>query len=175
MPEYFETLKDRITFAEKMEYRFKQVEAADMCQRIISVIAGKYIEQVLENHGRLELSIIQPHTEDSGKKIVIEVSKDADATIKATPLSSIKHGDGDVWAFIEKFLPDYYHRDDVLHYDIYSRYIDHEDLAEGDAEWIYADFGSDKDKVKDTIDQMEKEFAYEALASWLETHGPESW
>ena len=175
MPEYFETLKDRITFAEKMEYRFKQVEAADMCQRIISVIAGKYIELVLENHGRLELSIIQPHTEDSGKKIVIEVSKDADATIKATPLSSIKHGDGDVWAFIEKFLPDYYHRDDVLHYDIYSRYIDHEDLAEGDAEWIYADFGSDKDKVKDTIDQMEKEFAYEALASWLETHGPESW
>ena len=61
MPEYFETQKDRITFAEKMEYRFKQVEAADMCQRIISVIAGKYIEQVLENHGRLELSIIQPH------------------------------------------------------------------------------------------------------------------
>ena len=55
-----------------MEYRFKQVEAADMCQRIISVIAGKYIELVLENHGRLELSIIQPHTEDSGKKIVIE-------------------------------------------------------------------------------------------------------
>jgi len=28
MPEYFETQKDRITFAEKMEYRFKQVEAA---------------------------------------------------------------------------------------------------------------------------------------------------
>ena len=158
-----------------MEYRFKRAEAVDMCQRIISVIAGKYIEQILESHGRLELSIIQPHTEDSGKKIVIEVSKNADATIKVMPLSSIKHGEGDVWAFIEKFLPDYYHRDDVLHYDIYSRYIDHEDLAEGDAEWIFADFGLDKEKVKDTIDQMKKGFAYEALASWLETHGPESW
>ena len=157
-----------------MEYRIKQVEAADMCQRIISVIVGKYIEKLLENNGRLELSIIQPHTEDSGKKIVIEVSKNADATIKAVSLSSVKYGKGDVWAFIEKFLPDYYHRDDILHYDIYSRYIDHEDLAEGDAEWIYADFGSDREKVKDTIGQMEKEFAYEALASWLEDHGPES-
>ena len=175
MPVYLESSEPRSTFAEKMEYRFKQAEAADMCQRIISVIAGKYIEHLLENHERLELSIIQPHTEDFGKKIVIEVSKNADATIKAMPLSSIKHGEGDVWAFIEKFLPDYYHRDDILHYDIYSRYIDNEDLAEGDADWIYADFGSDKEKVKDTIDQMEKEFAYEALASWLETHGAESW
>ena len=26
-----------------------------------------------------------------------------------------------------------------------------------------------------TNDQMEKEFVYEALLSWLETHGPESW
>lgn len=158
-----------------MKYRFKQAEAADMCQRIISVIAGKYIEKLLDNNGKLELSIIQPHTEDSGKKIVIEVLKDADATIKAMSLSSVKYGKSDVWPFIERFLPDYYHRDDVLHYDIYSRYIDHEDLAEGDAEWIYADFGSDREKVKETIDQMEKEFAYEALASWLETHGPECW
>ena len=158
-----------------MEYKFKQAEAADMCQRIISVIAGKYIEQILDSHGRLDFSIIQPHTEDSGKKIIIEVSKNADTTIKAMPLSSIKHGEGDVWAFIEKYLPDYYHRDDVLHYDIYSRFIDHEDLAEGDAEWIYADFGSDREKVEETIDQMEKEFAYEALMSWLETHKPESW
>ena len=158
-----------------MEYRFKQAEAADMCQRIISVIAGKYIDQIFEKNGRLEISIIQPHAENAGQKIVIEVSKNADATVKAMPLSSIRHGEGEVWAFIEKYLPEYYHRDDILHYDIYSRYIDHEDLAEGDAEWIYADFGSDKEKVKDTIDQMEKKFAYEALASWLETHGPESW
>ena len=175
MPEFFETQKDRRTFAEKMEYSFKQDEAADMCQRMISVIAGKYIEQILKSHGRLELSIVQPHMEGSGKKIVIEVSKDADASIKVMPLSSVRYRESDVWPFIEKFLPDYYHRDDILHYDIYSRFLDHEDLAEGDAEWIYVDFGSDRKKVEETINQMEKEFAYEALASWLKDHGPDSW
>ena len=54
MPEYFDTWKGRSTFAEKMEYSFKQAEATDMCQRIISVIAGKYIEQILESHERLD-------------------------------------------------------------------------------------------------------------------------
>ena len=120
-------------------------------------------------------SIIQPHTEDSGRKIIIEVLKDADATIKVMPLSFIRHEKGNVWAFIEKFLPDYYHRDDVLHFDIYSRYLDNEDVCESDLQWIYEDFGSDKEKVKETINQMEREFAYEALTSWLEDHGPESW
>ena len=76
-----------------------------MCRCIISVIAGKYVDQILEKHGRLELSIIQPHTEDSGRKIIIEVLKDADATIKVMPLSFIRHEKGNVWAFIEKFRP----------------------------------------------------------------------
>ena len=67
------------------------------------------------------------------------------------------------------------HRDDILHFDIYSRYVDNEDLCESDLQWIYNDFGSDKGKVREVIDQMEKEFAYEALASWLQDHGPESW
>ena len=91
------------------------------------------------------------------------------------PLSFIRHEKGNVWVFIEKFLPDYYHRDDVLHFDIYSRYLDNEDVCESDLQWIYEDFGSDKEKVKETINQMEREFAYEALTSWLEDHGPESW
>lgn len=146
-----------------------------MCQRIISVIAGKYIEQILEGHGRLELSIIQPHAEDSGKKIFIEVSENADATIKVMPLSSVKYGEGEVWDFIERFLPDYYHRDDILHHDILTRYVDKEEVCESDLQWIHEDYGSDKDKVIETVDLMEKEFAYEALTSWLETHGPESW
>lgn len=113
-----------------MEYKFKQTEASDMCRCIISVIAGKYVDQILEKHGRLELSIIQPHTEDSGRKIIIEVLKDADATIKVMPLSFIRHEKGNVWAFIEKFLPDYYHRDDVLHFDIYSRYLNNPTITE---------------------------------------------
>lgn len=168
--------KNRSTFAEKtVEYTFKQAEAADMCQRIISVIAGKYIDRVLEKHGRLELSIMQPHAEDSGKKIVIEVSKDTDASIKAMPLKTANPEKGELWAFIERFLPDYYHRDDILHHDIYTRYVDNEEVCDSDLQWIYSDFCSDKAKVEEALDEMERNFAYEALMNWLESHGPESW
>lgn len=159
----------------KMEYNFKQIEAADMCLRIISVIAGKYIDQVLVKTCRLELSFIIPHEGEAGKKIIIEVSKEADVSIKAIPLSSVKYGEGDVWTFIEKYLPDYYHRDDILQHDICSRYVDNEDVCESNLQWIYKDFGSDREKVKVEIEQMEKNFAYEALTNWLDSHGPDSW
>ena len=46
-----------------MEYNFKHAEAADMCQQIVSVIAGKYIDKLLESNGRLDISITQPHAE----------------------------------------------------------------------------------------------------------------
>ncbi len=159
----------------KRENNLKRTEATDTCQRIISAIVEKYIDKIIENNGRLEVSILQPLSEDTGRKIVIEIAKDADATIKVLPLTLKKRGEDNTWAFIEEFLPDYYHRDDILHYDIYSRYINNEDLSEGDAEWIYNDFGSDREKVKEAIEQMEKDFAYEALTSWLEDHGPECW
>lgn len=147
-----------------------------MCQRIVSVIIGKYIDQIVEaKNDKIELSVIRPHAEDAGMKIVIEVSKDGETSIKGMPLKTVKSDRGDLWAFIEKYLPDYYHRDDILHHDIYSRYIDNEDLAEGDAEWIYADFGSDRKKVEETIDEMERGFAYEALKNWLDSHKPETW
>ena len=90
-----------------------------------------------------------------GKRVVIEVSKDADTSVKVMPLKSESPKRDELWAFIEKYLPNYYHRDDILHYDIYSRYIDNEDLAEGDAEWIYADYGPDREKVKEVINLME--------------------
>ena len=176
MPEYLLLRKTRSTFAKKtMEYQFKQAEAADMCQRIISVIVGKYLDQIIEKNGRLELSVIQPHGDDAGKKIVVEVSKDADTTIKAMPLNTVKPQKDNLWNFIEKYLPDYYHRDDILHYDIYTRFVDKEEVCESDLEWIYNDFGSDREKVIEEMNQMEKDFAYESLLSWLETHGPECW
>ena len=63
-----------------MEYKLKQAEAADMCQRIISVIVGKYIDQIVEaKNDKIELSILRPHSEGAGMKIVIEVSKDDDS------------------------------------------------------------------------------------------------
>lgn len=176
MPENFAIRNACSNFAEKMEYKFKKAEAADMCLSIVSVIVGKYIDQMIEaKNDRIEMSIIRPHSKDAGKKIVIEVLENDVTSFKAIPLNTIKHGESKVWDFIEKHLPDYYHRDDILHYDIFSRFINHEDLAEGDAKWIYADFGSDREKVKATIEQMEKDFAYEALTNWLEHHGPEYW
>lgn len=42
-----------------------------------------------------------------------------------------------------------------LHHDIYSRYVDNEELSDGDLQWIYADFGSDKSKVKEALKEME--------------------
>ncbi len=147
-----------------------------MCRRIISVIVGKYIDQIVEaKNDKIEISVMRPHSKDAGMKIVIEVSKDGDTSIKGIPLNSIKYGESDVWTFIEKNLPDYYHRDDILQFDICSRYVDNEDVCDSDLIWIYKNFGSDKGEVQETIDKMEKEFAYEALTSWLEEHGPECW
>lgn len=177
MPEYLLGRKYRRSFVEKtMEYKLKQAEAADMCQSIISVIVGKYIDKIVETkNDKIEISIKRPHSEDAGMRIVIEVSKNGDTYIKGMQFKTVKLERGDLWAFIEKNLPDYYHRDDILHFDIYSRYVNNEDVCDSDLQWIYNDFGYDKGKVQETIDNMEMKFAYEALLSWLENHGKESW
>ena len=176
MPDDLVGWRDRGTFAEKtMECKLKQTDDTDMCLSVISMIVGKYISQMETASDRVEISVLRPHRAGSGKKIVVEATKEADKTVTVMPLKTSKHGPGDVWDFIERFLPDYYHRDDILHYDIYSRYVDGEKLSEDDAEWIAADFGTDKDRVKETMEQMEKDFAYEALTCWLEGYGPECW
>jgi len=176
MPDYLLARKYLRNFAEKtMEYKLKQAEAADMCQSIISVIVGKYIDRIVEaKNDKIELSVMCPHSENAGMKIVIEVSKDGDTSVKGMPLNAIKYGKSNVWTFIEKNLPDYYHRDDILHFDIYSRYVHNEGVCDSDLQWIYNNFGSDKGAVQETIDKMEKKFAYEALTSWLEDHGQKS-
>ena len=91
-----------------MDYSFKQAEAADTCQRIISVIVGKYIDQIMEaKNDRIDLSVIRPHSKDEGMKVVIEVSKDGNTSIKGMPLKTIKPQSGELWSFIETYLPDY--------------------------------------------------------------------
>ena len=54
-----------------MEYKLKQAEAADMCQRIISVIVGKYIDRIVEaKNDKIELSAMCPLTyTDIGRHI----------------------------------------------------------------------------------------------------------
>lgn len=174
MPEYFVFLLCRCTFAEKMEYNIKKEQAIEMCQSFVSVVTGKCIERAAEQGERVEVSVIQPHLAKLSRRISIRFTKDGDANISIAPLKK-EFTSGNLQQFIEEYLPDYYHRDDVLHLDIYSRYIDNEDLDESDLQWIYQDFGSDKKKVEEEIDRLEMRFAYEALMNWLENHEPDSW
>ena len=174
MPENFCNSTCRSTFAEKMEYNIKKEQAVEMCQSFVSVVTGKCIERAAEQGERVEVSVIQPHLAELSRRISIQFTKDGDANINITPLKNY-FASGNLQQFIEEYLPDYYHRDDVLHLDIYSKYIDNEEMDESDLQWIYQDFGSDKEKVKEEIDRLEKEFAYEALLNWLESHEPDSW
>ena len=175
MPEYFVCLSCRSTFAEKMEYNIKKEQAVEMCQSFISVVTGKCIERAAEQGERVEVSVIHPHLAELNRRISIQFAKDGDANINIAPLKKDTRGGSNLQQFIEEYLPDYYHRDDVLHLDIYSRYIDNEEVNENDLQWIYQDFGSDKKKVEEEINRLEMQFAYEALMNWLESHEPESW
>ena len=150
MPENFNNSTCRSTFAEKMEYNIKKEQAVEMCQSFVSVVTGKCIERAAEQGERVEVSNISPLKKDTSCGSNLQ-------------------------QFIEEYLPDYYHRDDVLHLDIYTRFIDNEEVDESDLQWIYQDFGSDKKKVEEEIDRLEKQFAYEALMNWLESHEPDSW
>ncbi len=51
-------------------------------------------------------------------------------------------GEYDEWSFIEDNLPNYHQRDDVLYNDIVSRYVNGEELDEGDLACVRADFPS---------------------------------
>ena len=174
MPEFFDNSPCRSTFAEKMEYNIKKEQAVEMCQSFVSVIIGKSFERAAEQGERVEISIIQPHQAELSRRISIQFTKDGDANTNIYPLKK-EYTSENLWKFIEEYLPDYYHRDDVLHWDIYSRYIDNEEVDGSDLQWIYQDFGSDKKKVEEEIDRLEKQFAYEALMNWLESHEPDSW
>ena len=175
MPEYLVTRTNRSSFVEKMEYNVKKEQAVEMCQSFVSVITGKCFEKAAEQGERVEVSVIQPHLAELSRRISIRFTKDGDANINIAPLKQRSSCGNNLQQFIEEYLPDYYHRDDVLHLDIYSRYIDNEELDESDLQWIYQDFGSDKKNVEEEIDRLEMKFAYEALLNWLESHEPDSW
>lgn len=175
MPEIFVNSPCRSTFVEKMEYNIKKEQAVEMCQSFVSVVTGKCIERAAEQGERVEVSLIQPHLTELSRRITIQFTKDGDANINIIPLKKVLSSGNNLWLFIEEYLPDYYHRDDVLHLNIYSRYIDNEEVDESDLQWIYQDFGSDKKKVEEEIDRLEKKFAYEALMNWLESHEHDKW
>ena len=152
-----------------MEQTIKE-DSKDMCQRIIAAIASKFIDAATEEHQQLDITFLLPRHEDECKRITISHDKEQETFVSVSPLKK-KIGSGDkMWEFIENNLPDYYHRDDILHYDIYSRFIDNEEVCEDDLQWIYEGYGSDKQLVQEELDKMEKQFAYEALLAWLDNN-----
>jgi hypothetical protein len=175
MPELFENSPHHSTFAEKMEYNIKKDQAVEMCQSFVSVVTGKCIERAAEQGERVEVSVIQPHHADISRRISIRFTKDGDANIIIGPLKKSSSSGSNLWQFIEEYLPDYYHDDDVLRSDILCRYLANEDVDESDLQWIYQEFGSDKTKVQDALERLDMELAHEALLNWLESHEPDSW
>ena len=73
--------------------------------------------------------------------------------------------------FIEKYLPNYSSRDDVLCDDILFRFITNDEVSEEDLAWIASDFNSDKKLVKDEHIRLETNFAEEALAAYYGQYG----
>lgn len=70
------------------------------------------------------------------------------------------------WPFIEQYLPDYSSRDDVLHSDILTRYLDGEEVWEGDLPWI-AELGTREDVVAELID-IDSCLLQEAIEAYLQ-------
>ena len=66
------------------------------------------------------------------------------------------------WRFIEEHLPNYYGRDDVLEDDILLRYLEGDDVAEEDIARIAADFGGDREAVRQYHTQLEARLYREA-------------
>lgn len=73
---------------------------------------------------------------------------------------------GYFWRFIEKYLPNYSSRDDVLRDDILFRFITNDEVCEEDLAWIANDFNSDKKLVKEELVRLETKFAEEALGAY---------
>ena len=71
----------------------------------------------------------------------------------------------DVWNFIETFLPDYHHRDDVMFNDIVSRFVNHEEIEDDDYGLMESFFGLDHDQAERWLEDDTKRLFLEAVAS----------
>ena len=68
----------------------------------------------------------------------------------------------DLWRFIEENLPNYHGRDDVLHNDIVSRYVNGEDMDDEDAATMAFEFES-VDEAERWLDEDVKRLFLEAV------------
>lgn len=168
MPENLYPRTNWCNFVAKMEYEISYENATDMVMRVVTAAFGKYIEMCGKACSKIVMSVCVPNQQVGGCQIVVHLSGDGKYKVVVSPLET-GYGSGEkLWEFIEDNLPDYYHRDDILRYDILSRFVDDEDMEADDVMMVREEFKSDKDKVREELDDMEKEFAYESLLAWLE-------
>ena len=63
------------------------------------------------------------------------------------------------WHIIECFLPDYYHRGEVLRSNVLERYVDGEEVYEEDLEWL----PKSKEEAQKELDLLDQELLEESL------------
>lgn len=69
------------------------------------------------------------------------------------------------WNFIEQHHPYYYSDDRVLLYDILFRYLDDDEVAEEDQEWIRNEY-KDRAEIEQELRSIEKNLYSEALDNY---------
>ena len=72
-------------------------------------------------------------------------------------------GEYDTWEFIEDNLPNYHQRDDVLHNDLVSRFVNCEDMEEADYKMVHEEFEGNILAAEDWLDKDIKRLFLEAV------------
>ncbi|MBR5147671.1 MAG: hypothetical protein IKV15_00520 [Bacteroidaceae bacterium] len=75
------------------------------------------------------------------------------------------------WDTVMEYLPNYHNRSDVLLSDILARYIDDEEVDDGDLKMIETNYGSEKQAVKQALFELDSRLIVEAMKVLYEVEG----
>ena len=75
------------------------------------------------------------------------------------------------WDTVMEYLPNYHIRSDVLLSDILARYIDDEEVDDGDLKMIETNYGSEKQAVKQALFELDSRLIVEAMKVLYEVEG----
>lgn len=75
----------------------------------------------------------------------------------------------DYWNFISDYLPDYYTNDNVLLSNLLYRYLTEDDFEPEDKEMIESKYGSDKEKVRKYLCELDKSLMADAIDAYFDT------
>lgn len=75
-----------------------------------------------------------------------------------------------MWSFVERYLPNYSFRDDILRDDILLRYVEDDYVSEDDLQWIEEEFHGNRLLVKEELIRLEVGFMAEALRTYYDVN-----